>query len=99
MKTAIEGWGGALERKDPGTWGRCKRVAAFATVLAHALRLDDEEVRAIECGALLHEIGKLEIPITWGLSGINLGPFGSNNSLTTPHTVHERLFRMLPSTR
>src|ERR1700724_1490576 len=58
----IEGWGGALERKDPGTWGHCKRVAALATVLAHALRLDDEEVRTIACGALLHEIGKLEIP-------------------------------------
>jgi response regulator RpfG family c-di-GMP phosphodiesterase len=26
------------------------------------LRLDDEEVRTIACGALLHEIGKLEIP-------------------------------------
>jgi HD-GYP domain-containing protein (c-di-GMP phosphodiesterase class II) len=35
------------KRKDPGTWGHCKRVAAFATVLAHALKLDDEEVRAI----------------------------------------------------
>jgi HD-GYP domain-containing protein (c-di-GMP phosphodiesterase class II) len=31
-------------------------------VLARALKLDEEEVRAIACGALLHEIGKLEIP-------------------------------------
>jgi cyclic di-GMP phosphodiesterase len=58
----IERWGEALEQKDPGTWSHCKRVAAFATVLAEALKLDDEEVRAIACGALLHEIGKLEIP-------------------------------------
>ncbi len=58
----IEGCGEALEERDPGTWAHCNRVAAFATVLAQALRLDDEEVRAIACGALLHEIGKLEIP-------------------------------------
>jgi HD-GYP domain-containing protein (c-di-GMP phosphodiesterase class II) len=55
-------WGEALEAKDPGTWNHCNRAAAFATVLAQALKLDEEEVRAIACGALLHEIGKLEIP-------------------------------------
>ncbi len=58
----IETLGEALERKDPGTWSHCKRVAAFATILACALRLDDEEIRVIAAGALLHEIGKLGIP-------------------------------------
>jgi putative nucleotidyltransferase with HDIG domain len=60
----IEAWGEALERKDPGTWGHCKRVAAFATMLAQALGLDEEEIRVIADGALLHEIGKLAIPQT-----------------------------------
>jgi putative nucleotidyltransferase with HDIG domain len=59
----IVGWGEALEQRDPGTWSHCQRVAAFATVLAEALDLDEEEIRAIACGALLHEIGKLEIPV------------------------------------
>jgi putative nucleotidyltransferase with HDIG domain len=58
---AIVAWGEALEERDPGTWTHCNRVAAFATVLAQALKLDGEEVRTIACGALLHEIGKLEI--------------------------------------
>jgi putative nucleotidyltransferase with HDIG domain len=62
IEDRIEEWGEALERKDPGTWAHCKRVAEFATVLAQALKLDEEEVRAVACGALLHEIGKLEIP-------------------------------------
>jgi putative nucleotidyltransferase with HDIG domain len=57
----LAGFGEALEQKDPGTWTHCKRVAAFATVLAQALKLDEEEVRVVACGALLHEIGKLEI--------------------------------------
>ena len=55
----IEGWGEALEQRDPGTWTHCKRVAAFAMVLAHALKLDEQAAHAIACGALLHEIGKL----------------------------------------
>jgi HD-GYP domain-containing protein (c-di-GMP phosphodiesterase class II) len=58
----IVGWGEALEQWDPGTWSHCQRAAAFATVLAHALNLDENEVPAIACGALLHEIGKLDIP-------------------------------------
>jgi len=58
------GWGEALERRDPGTWSHCQRTAAFAKVLAEALDLEEEEIRAIPCGALLHEIGKLEIPET-----------------------------------
>ena len=60
----IEAWGEALERKDPGTWSHCKRVAALATMLAQALGLDREEILATADGALLHEIGKLEIPQT-----------------------------------
>jgi len=58
----IERWREALEAKDPGTWSHCQRAAAFATVLAEPLNLDENEIRAIACGALLHEIGKLEIP-------------------------------------
>jgi hypothetical protein len=58
----IEAWGESLEQKDPGTWGHCKRVAAFATILAQASGLDDEEIRVVADAALLHEIGRLAIP-------------------------------------
>jgi HD-GYP domain-containing protein (c-di-GMP phosphodiesterase class II) len=51
-----------IHKEQFGTWTQSNRVAAFATVLAQALKLDEEEVRAIACGALLHEIGKLAIP-------------------------------------
>jgi HD-GYP domain-containing protein (c-di-GMP phosphodiesterase class II) len=62
LDATIVGWGEALEQRDPGTWSHCQRVSAFATVLARALTLDEEEVLAVAYGALLHEIGKLEIP-------------------------------------
>jgi len=58
----IEAWSEALERKDPGTWSHCQRVAALATILARALSLNDEEIQVIADGALLHEIGRLTIP-------------------------------------
>ena len=58
----IERWSEALEKKDPGTWTHCNQVAAFATILAQKLKLDEDEVRAIAYGALLREIGKIEIP-------------------------------------
>jgi HD-GYP domain-containing protein (c-di-GMP phosphodiesterase class II) len=59
----IGAWGEALEQKDPGMWSHCKRVAAFATMLAQALGLNKEEILATADG-VLHEIGKLEIPQT-----------------------------------
>ena len=58
----IGAWSEALERRDPGTWSHCNRVAAFATILAQAFGLGDEQIRVIATGALLHEIGKLAIP-------------------------------------
>jgi cyclic di-GMP phosphodiesterase len=58
----IEAWGEALERKDPGTWSHCKRVALIAKILAQALDIDDAEIRVTADGALLHEIGRLAIP-------------------------------------
>src|SRR5437870_5344952 len=58
----IGAWGEALEQKDPGTWSHCKRVATLATILAHALNLDDAELGVIADGALLHEVGRLAIP-------------------------------------
>jgi len=58
----IEAWGEAIERKDPGTWSHCKRVAVFVKILAQVLGLDNKEIRVIADGALLHEIGRLAIP-------------------------------------
>ena len=49
-------------RLDPETAGHSLRVAVYAVELAQAMGLDDEGVRAIEWGALLHDIGKVAVP-------------------------------------
>jgi putative nucleotidyltransferase with HDIG domain len=52
----------SMEAKDLYTGGHTGRVAAVAVALAERLGYDEEQVAAIEIGALLHDIGKIGIP-------------------------------------
>jgi HD domain/MASE9 len=52
----------SMEAKDLYTGGHTERVAAVAMGLARRLGYRDEELEAIEIGALLHDIGKIGIP-------------------------------------
>ena len=52
----------SMEAKDLYTGGHTGRVATVAVALAERLGYDDEQLEAIEIGALLHDIGKIGIP-------------------------------------
>jgi hypothetical protein len=47
---------------DRRTRGHSERVAAYATMIAQELGVDEEERARLTWGALLHDIGKLEVP-------------------------------------
>jgi putative nucleotidyltransferase with HDIG domain len=51
-----------IDLRDPYTAGHSKRVAAYSKLLAEDLGLTLEEVDHIECGALMHDIGKVGVP-------------------------------------
>lgn len=51
----------AIEAKDPYTAGHSQRTAELSVVIARALGLGDDEVKEIEVGGLLHDIGKIGI--------------------------------------
>jgi diguanylate cyclase (GGDEF)-like protein/putative nucleotidyltransferase with HDIG domain len=52
----------AVDAKDQTTYGHIRRVKVYATGLARLLGIrDPDEMKAIETGALLHDIGKLAI--------------------------------------
>ena len=51
-----------MEAKDSYTGGHTERVAEVAVGLARRLGYRDEELEAIEIGALLHDIGKIGVP-------------------------------------
>ena len=51
-----------IEAKDPYTGGHTERVAAYAKMLARELGFADEDLEAVEVGAVIHDIGKIGIP-------------------------------------
>lgn len=51
----------AADAKDPYAYGHSRRVMKYAMMAAGSLPLSREELQAIEFGALLHDIGKIDI--------------------------------------
>jgi len=52
----------AVEAKDPYTAGHSERVAEYCTRMGRHLGLGPFELRILELGALVHDVGKIGIP-------------------------------------
>src|SRR5215210_1582163 len=52
----------ALETRDSETHGHSERVVNFSLRLGQELALDAEQMRSLEFGSLLHDIGKIGVP-------------------------------------
>jgi hypothetical protein len=61
-KDTIAALSRSMEAKDTYTGGHTERVSAVAVGLARRLGYRDDELEAIEIGALLHDIGKIGVP-------------------------------------
>lgn len=59
--STVEALAAAIEAKDPYTRGHSKRVTQFAIVLAERFGVSDAEIRNLQYGATLHDIGKIGI--------------------------------------
>ena len=53
---------GQLERRRPDAFAHSRRVAALAVSVAKFARLPDAEIRQLYWGALVHDIGELDVP-------------------------------------
>jgi PAS domain S-box-containing protein len=60
--TAIEGWSRALDLRNKAAEGHSQRVTEITLRLAQRMGVNEEELTHIRRGALLHDIGKLNIP-------------------------------------
>ena len=61
--STVETLATAIDAKDEVTHGHIRRVQAAAVGLAHEIGITDEEtLKAIEAGALLHDTGKIAVP-------------------------------------
>lgn len=51
-----------IEKRDPYTAGHQERVAHLACAMARTMELPGEQVKGLEMGAHIHDIGKIRVP-------------------------------------
>ncbi len=61
-RTTLKALVAALETRDLETHGHSERVVNFSLRLGRELGLSEEEMRSLEFGSLLHDIGKIGVP-------------------------------------
>ncbi len=52
----------SIEAKDPYTEGHCDRLSRFSVGLGERLGLSVDECKALRCGGVIHDIGKVAVP-------------------------------------
>jgi response regulator RpfG family c-di-GMP phosphodiesterase len=61
-RTTLKALTAALETRDSETHGHSERVVNFSLRLGRELDLSAEQLRSLEFGSLLHDIGKIGVP-------------------------------------
>jgi putative nucleotidyltransferase with HDIG domain len=59
----IKAVGLTIEKRDPYTAGHQQRVSEIAVLIARELGWDEKRIEGVKLGALVHDIGKLAVPI------------------------------------
>jgi len=85
-KALLDGLVSALDLRDTETQWHSRRVGAYARRLGQALGLDGGQLRDVEYGALLHDVGKIGIS-----DGILLKPGKLTDDEWTIMRTHPRL--------
>ena len=58
----VIGFASMIEGKDASTMAHLWRVRDYCTLLARELGLDDDRLRDVQLGAMLHDVGKYRVP-------------------------------------
>jgi diguanylate cyclase (GGDEF)-like protein/putative nucleotidyltransferase with HDIG domain len=59
---SVKALAAAVDARDPYTRSHSARVAALARTIADEMRLSADQLRRVQLGALLHDIGKIGVP-------------------------------------
>ena len=62
----------SIEAMDKYTGGHCERVTQFSIAIAKKMELQHKELLDIEFASLLHDVGKIGVPINVINKGVNL---------------------------
>lgn len=63
FETLVSQWAQSIESKDAYTLGHCERVADYACAIAADLGFDEPARFWFRVGALLHDVGKIVVPV------------------------------------
>ena len=58
---SVKALANAIEARDPYTKGHTERVAKYSVAVAREMGLNTHEIKSIEMGAVLHDIGKIGV--------------------------------------
>ncbi|HKN67680.1 MAG TPA: HD domain-containing phosphohydrolase [Gemmatimonadaceae bacterium] len=58
----VSAWARSIESKDPYTLGHCERVADYACAIFRAVDPNEGALFWFRIGALLHDVGKINVP-------------------------------------
>src|SRR4030043_2167678 len=64
LSDVIDTLASIVESKDPYTSGHQNRAAMLATAISEELGLDQDKIESIKIAALIHDIGKINIPVS-----------------------------------
>lgn len=59
----VRQWAQSIESKDAYTFGHCERVADYACATATDIGFDEATLFWFKVGALLHDVGKIVVPV------------------------------------
>ncbi|TNH88235.1 HD domain-containing phosphohydrolase [Aeromonas sobria] len=62
LEDALGAIAAVLEQRDPYTAGHQKHVARLAQAIGRELRLAERQLRGLYLGAMVHDIGKIQVP-------------------------------------
>jgi PAS domain S-box-containing protein/putative nucleotidyltransferase with HDIG domain len=62
LVATVEAMAATVEARDPYTAGHQRRVAELAAAIAREMGLPAEKVEGIRFGALIHDLGKIQVP-------------------------------------
>lgn len=72
----------AVEAHEPGFTGHAERVGKISVAIGRKLGLTEDEARAVEYGALLHDIGKIAVTVESNLEPPgNIQPVNQENNV------------------
>jgi HD-GYP domain-containing protein (c-di-GMP phosphodiesterase class II) len=63
LLSAVQAMAAALEKRDPYTAGHQRRVAILSMAIGRHIGLSGHRLQGLHIGALIHDVGKIQVPI------------------------------------